>query len=60
MRIFHSVNSLVVTRNWRLVLLSKIRLVLTEVKTNIKNFEDSKSVLNFSLASRVVGLLAIL
>jgi hypothetical protein len=35
-RMFCPVNSLVVTRNWWLVLLSKIRLVLTEVKPTLK------------------------
>jgi hypothetical protein len=60
MRLFHPVQSLVVSRNLWLILLSKIGLFLNLVKRTSKNDKDSKSVLIFSLALVVVESLVIL
>ncbi len=62
MRLFHPVNSLSVSRNLWLILVSKIWLFLYLVKNTSKkfqNYKDSISVL-YSLALAIVELLAIL
>jgi hypothetical protein len=63
MRLFHPVNSLVVSRNLWLILLGKIWLFLNLVKYTTKNYlnlKDSKSVLIFYVALVVVEFSAIL
>ncbi len=63
MRLFHPLNSLVVTRNLRLILLSKILSFSNLVKHTSKTFQnskDSKYALIFSLTSVVAAFLAIL
>jgi hypothetical protein len=57
------INSLVVSRDLWLIVLSQIKSLLNVVKHSSKNFltsKDSKSVLIFSLALVVVEFLAIL
>jgi hypothetical protein len=63
MRFFHIENSLFVTRNLWLFLLSKVREISNLVKDTSKlflNYKDSKSVLILSLASVIAVLLEIL
>jgi hypothetical protein len=63
MRIFRTLNRLVVTRNLWLIILCKILLFFTFDKHTLKFFKyskDSKYVLIFCLAHAVIELLAIL
>ncbi len=56
-------NSMIVSRNLWLILISNIRLILNFVKYTskiLKNSKDSKYMLIFSLALVVVEVLAIL
>jgi hypothetical protein len=59
MRLFHLVNSLVVSRNLWLILLSKFWLFLNLVKNTSKNSKDFKSALISSLALVAVEFIAI-